>query len=129
MGTPRTALATAATVRRRHLVSQKTEQWNARSADGRFDYERQEGSGTAWRVTDLTTVTPDDPDGRWFLAPSLPAARAITADEHALAVALSTSAPRPRCAFVSRAGGCRTPCPDPPAPGHTHCPRHGGTTS
>jgi hypothetical protein len=122
----RTRLAPQATVRRRHLVSGRTEKWGDRSADNRFDFERLEGPGTPWRVTDLTTVTPEDPDGKWFLAPSLPAARAITADEHALVAALAASNPRPRCAFVSTAGGCRTQCPEPPNPGHDFCTRHGG---
>jgi hypothetical protein len=127
MGAPQRApLAPSATVRRRHLVSGRIEMWADRSADDRFDFERLEGPGTPWRVTDLTTVTPDDPDGRWFLAPSLPAARAITANPAVLAAALRTSTPRPSCAFVSTAGGCRTQCPEPPALGHDFCTRHGG---
>jgi hypothetical protein len=114
----RTALDRASTVRRRHLISGQAEHWNARSADGRFDYERQEGPGTPWRVTDRTT-------GSYFLAASLPNARAITADPAAVESALRR-APAARCGFVSTAGGCRQRCPEPPAPGHDFCTRHGG---
>jgi hypothetical protein len=124
----RAALDGTATVRRRHRVSGQVERWNARSADGRWDFERQEGAGTAWRVTDLASVTPDNPDGNWFLAPSLPAARAVTADERAFRAALDRTPPA-RCAFISTAGGCRQQCPEPPASGHTHCPRHRGTAA
>jgi hypothetical protein len=124
----RIALNHTATVRRRHLVSQQDEVWNARSADDRWDFERLEGPGTPWRVTDRTTITPENPGGDFFLAPSLPAARAITADERTVA-ALLRPTERARCAFVSTAGGCRQQCSEPPAPGHTHCPRHGGAPS
>jgi hypothetical protein len=129
MGAPRTALDRDATVRRPHRVSQQTERWNARSADGLWDYERLEDSGTTWRCTYRPSITPDLPGGRWFLAPSLPKARALTADPAAALALLEPARPAPRCAFVSTAGGCRTRCPEPATPGHTSCPRHGGITA
>ena len=77
---PRRAL-TPATVTRRYpsFRSGRVENWEARSDDGTWAYERLEISGTPWQVTHLPTGTVGD----WYT--SLPNARAATADGTALA--------------------------------------------
>jgi hypothetical protein len=49
-----TPLDPAKTERARNLRSQRTQVWEATSADGRWCYQRTEEPGTPWRVTDLT---------------------------------------------------------------------------
>lgn len=113
-----TPLAAGSITRRRNLTAQQVEQWNARSADGVWDYERLEDAATTWRVTHL-------PTGRHLLAASLPYARAITADGRALAQLdeRDTQATRLWCAH--RGGWTGTPCPEPATAGTEFCTRHG----
>lgn len=77
---PRRVL-TPADVTRRYpsFRSGRMENWEARSRDGAWFYERLEISGTPWQVTHLPTETAGD----WY--GTLTAARAATADGSALA--------------------------------------------
>ena len=74
----RTLTPVTITARYPSLRSGRLENWAAKSDDGLWKYDRVEDVGTPWEVTYL-------PTGEEFLSPSLPKARASTADGSALA--------------------------------------------
>lgn len=96
----------------------RREIWLARSADGIWEYERHNDTGTSWTVTHLPTKRV------WPGEASLLTARAGTYWGWILIRLDARSAPAARTYCTSRGQWTGAPCSEPAAAGHTTCTRH-----